>query len=57
MFTYIFAGIIRTDTLNHIYKIRITAPTESQARAMLSPEMRFLFVGQIAPRKKVSMTL
>ncbi|MBV7387240.1 host cell division inhibitor Icd-like protein [Pasteurellaceae bacterium TAE3-ERU1] len=52
---YIFAGV--TPNTQHLPLIRITAPTESQARAMLSPEMRFLFVGQIAPRKKISQTL
>ncbi|MCR1837000.1 hypothetical protein BKG91_00165 [Rodentibacter caecimuris] len=52
MFTYLFAGVIRTDLSNQIHYLRITAKTENEARAKLSRQFVLIFAGRI----KVSPT-
>ncbi|POY41558.1 host cell division inhibitor Icd-like protein [Avibacterium endocarditidis] len=44
---FIFAAIRRTDLTNKIYKIRIFAETEMQARAKLAKQFVLIFAGCI----------
>lgn len=47
MYQFIFAAIRRTDLSNHLQKIRITADSESNARAKLAREFVLVLAGRI----------